>query len=564
MTVQDQTSQPLPREATTLDRVLLWTVFLGTLATFALNSDSISVIRELASTSAWAQLRLVVVILLLLAVPVTLVLKGSQGSRRLLWLLPVISLLILLDVTYGGRDPDEAVHLRMAWLMTQGVLPYVDFFTVRNLLWHLCMTPVTLLLEDDMRILAVVRTIELLVTLATFAWLVPVCRAARCHPLTPFLVFAFPFYAWGAVEFRADPPMTLLLVGSLWALSKERPILAGVFSGLAYLMLQKAAFHGIAIGAGILLSGMGVRTLLRYAVPATLISLLPFPIAYATRIGDFYYECAYQCSGVFASYHQKTPFLKSMPVLVFGIEVQAIPVIFLAAAIGLGIWWRGGQKYERMLAVALVVDFIVVFGTKLAFKNYLLFPLLLLSLAVSAAFKAALDRRWKSDLENALPVMIVLSLLAVASLRWSAVPPPTGIPIEDSQFILNILPKNETFYGNGGRANLVSPIFRKNPNYYAHDQFGFQAWLGNSGFKTPYYPPADLHSVAKNPPGVAVFAKERISGFLDVMKKEAGVSYLEVGDGIYLREDLREQAEPYLTGRYFPISRTTPPTQPEE
>lgn len=506
------------------------------------NSALLANVRENVTTyPLWGGVRMTVVTILALLIPVSLL--GSKKLQRLLvWLTVPLAIFTLLDVTFGGRDPDEAVHLRMAWLWTQGQLPYIDFFTFRHQLWHITLIPLVRWFEDDMRILLVGRLLEFSFTLVTFALLVPICRVARCHPAIPFIVTAFPLFPWGSVEIRSDPPMTMLLVASLWALTKNRGVLAGVFSGLAYLAIQKAAMHGIAIGAGILISGLGWSLFFRYALSATVVSLSPFLFVGFTKIGTMYYECVYKSSGAFAASKHGMPFLKSMPFLVFGEELSAFPVFFLAVVIGLVLWWRSQAPIQKMLAVCLIVDFAFIFATKIAYKNYLLFPLVLAGLAAAAAYRSADEINSPSPIERALPSTIVIASLLLGAIRWSAFP-PTRIPIEDSQKMLQLCPKDETWHGDGIYANMISPIFRLDSSYYAHDQSNHQRMFDLSGFTPPFYPPISLDPLLERPPGVVVLQGQRAEDFLERMRRERQLEYLEVMPHVYQRSDLAKRSE---------------------
>lgn len=521
-----------PKSPTMVIRVAQGCFLLLALWSMHFESPLIASVREeFFSQPFWGGIRFVLCLVPILLVPLAFL--KDKTRPYLLWLLPLLGLAILLDATFGGRDPDEPAHLRMCWLMGEGWMPYRDFFTVRNLLWHALCIPWVQWMEGNLQVIVVARVIMLVATLGIFALLVPICKHGKCHPLVTFLVLGVPFFPWATVEFRADPPMTLLLMGSLWALARERPLLAGALSGVGYLMLQKAAIHGFAMGVGILVSGFGWRFLLQYSLGAVVVSSLHFLWAWACGVWSEYYYCTFVCSATFAGYHQRTPLLDGLPVLVFSEEFIHFPVFMLAAAVGCLLWWRSGCKFQRFLAVCLFVDFGLVVLTKLGYKNYLIFTMLLLALSAARAFQYAVTHAPESPLEKAYPYLIVLLVMSVGALRWSAFP-PASIQYDTAQMLLERLPPEETYYGDGWQGSLSSPIFRANPTYYSHMQSAFRGLFDKMQLQTPDYPPAELEVLVKNPPGAFVAEEPLTRALLERM----GENYVQVSEGVYLRRDL--------------------------
>lgn len=516
--------------------MLLGVCFCLTLVSFGQDVYLIHNVRAFVESSPpWGLLRL----LGCLSPPVlvAVALLGPREKRHwLFWPLIFLGILALLDVTLGGRDPDEPVHLRMIWMMGEGLVPYRDFFTVRHLLWHAMCIPLTQLMEGSLDIIYVVRILMFLISLASLGLLVVLSRQCRSHPVAAVLVLAFPLFLWGSVEFRADPPMTLLLLAALIALARNSPVWAGVLSGVAFLMLQKAAFHGIAMGAGILISGMGLACFFRYSAAAVCISLLHALWALLLGIWDEYFICCVKSSGVFASFHQKTPFAESKAVLVFTRELAFNPALFLLAGLGVFLWWRSGDKFSRLMAVCLVLDLALVFAGKIAYKNYLLFPLALLALAASRSFQEWEKVETKSRLESALPTVMVLLIVSIGFMRHSAWP-PTTVNLTEAKALSKLLPPQETYYANGHRGNLVSPIFRMSPNYYAHDSSSFYFWFKEAQVEPPVESPLTLAGLLQQPPGAFAVGNTRTETVLSALR-EVGVSYLEIMPGVYLRSDL--------------------------
>jgi hypothetical protein len=530
-------------------RGLMGLCFLVALWSLGQSTDLLSLLREFVSRDPpWGGIRLFCSLLPIVLVPVAFIL-GPKTRQRLFWPLALVSVLVLFDVTLGGRDPDEPVHLRMIWMMGEGLVPYQDFFTVRHLLWHAMCIPMVKLMGGSLYVVHAARVLMFLISVGCLALLVPLARRCHGHYVAPLLAVAVPFYAWGAVEFRADPPMTFLLLAALVALGRKAPVWAGVLSGVAFLMLQKAAFHGIAMGAGILLSGMGWQCFFRYSAGAVSVSLLHALWAVLWGVWNDYYLCTIKSSGVFASFHQQTPIVESLPVLVFGQELAFYPLLFILALIGTVLWWRSGEQFSRLMAVCLVVDLALVFVGKIGFKNYLLFPVALLALAASRAYAEAESRQPASRLEAALPTAALLLALAVGAIRHSAMP-PTSIDISEASLVASRLPADELYFTDSHRGNLVSPIYRMNPTYYAHSASRFRYWFLDGQAEAPKYMPGDPERLLENPPGCFVMPPKGAAEFLALARERKQIEYVEILKGVYLRKDLAEA--PSVSGKDQP------------
>lgn len=540
-----------------LRRLLVGLCFLLAVWSLYYSSPLLSTLREFAHTEPRGMLRLLLSLLPVLMIGAAL--GVAPRKRRLLfWPLVVVSLLVMLDVTFGGRDPDEPVHLNMAWLIGEGLAPYRDFFAVRHMLWHVLCIPMISLMEDSVYIVHVARFVTFLTSVAFLVLVALLARRCQAHPIAPLLAVAVPFFSWGAVEFRADPSMTLLLLGAIWAIYRKSPLWAGVLSGIAYLMLQKAAIHGLAMGVGILLAGMGWRCFLQYSVAAVGVSLLHALWALLWGLWNDYYICTLESSTGFAAFHQGTPLLKSLSMIVVGEELRYFPLLFVLAGIGCALWWRSKEPFERFLAVCLVVDLGLVFMSKIAFKNYLLFPVVLLALAASRAFTEAESQENPSRLEGALPTIIVLLMLTVGYVRHSALP-PTRIDTSEAQLLLEILPPEETYYTDSLRGNLVSPIYRKSPSYFPHSASRFRIWLGEEGAARLQALPGSDEQSWEPLPGAFSMEKDRNERYLDFLREVHNVEYVEIAPDIYVRPDLLSEAQ---KAGVRDVSETVRPIQP--
>ena len=119
----------------------------------------------------------------------------------------------------------------------------------------------------------------LFMLMATAASACPTCSAATCSgPAAAGLVTASAMLAFhGFIQYasngpREKTPMTLFVIGALWAVTHRRWFTAGVLTSLATLCLQTAffsTFTAVAVGALLLATGGRIRALVRIAARRT-------------------------------------------------------------------------------------------------------------------------------------------------------------------------------------------------------------------------------------------------------------------------------------------------------
>ena len=138
------------------------------------------------------------------------------------------------------------------------------------------------------------RVLFLLISVATVAMVYVVGRnlfgspAAGLASASTFLCF-YGFIEYASNGPREKTPMVLFLVCVMWALGRRRWFLAGVFLGLATLVLQIALFVGAPLVGVALVVGLRRGALLRAIARVALGGLAPLAVvsAYFLVVGAF-------------------------------------------------------------------------------------------------------------------------------------------------------------------------------------------------------------------------------------------------------------------------------------
>ena len=218
------------------------------------------------------------------------------------WSLPWLALaayVILIAIMLPNRhwDPDEFEHAQAAWLIAQGLIPFVDFFEHHTPLWHLLAALPARLLgpavtpDGPMAFLVGARLASLAASLATVAltWTLARRLAGRsAAAIAAALLASASFFLLKGIEVRPDPLAMLGLITTSYALTRATTsashrwaVAAGIACGLTVMASQKAicAAPGLALGFLWLASGrLGPRAAIRrsmLAAAAAFLAALP-------------------------------------------------------------------------------------------------------------------------------------------------------------------------------------------------------------------------------------------------------------------------------------------------
>ncbi|MCY3740944.1 MAG: glycosyltransferase family 39 protein [Candidatus Poribacteria bacterium] len=119
--------------------------------------------------------------------------------------------------------PDETQHLHATWAVTQGQLPYRDFWENHTPLLYYCLSPLILLLDEGVQIIFIARGIMFLLVLAilyaTYK-IAKTCYGTQVAILGVLLLTYMVTFTTMTIETRPDIPITLLELISLYLFIK--------------------------------------------------------------------------------------------------------------------------------------------------------------------------------------------------------------------------------------------------------------------------------------------------------------------------------------------------------
>lgn len=156
-------------------------------------------------------------------------------------------------------DPDEFEHMRAAWFVWTGEVPYRDFFEHHTPLIYFLLAPLFRFLDvahnPDSAVMAFLffRFLMLCIVVATLAVQYGTLRAANDRPMTLFAVLLLlnsDTMLLKGTEIRPDVMAGLFMAAALWALAasgagesaasrRARFAVSGIALGLALLLTQK-------------------------------------------------------------------------------------------------------------------------------------------------------------------------------------------------------------------------------------------------------------------------------------------------------------------------------------
>ena len=180
-----------------------------------------------------------------------------KSIQAIVGVFAVIFLPLLAYFKYFSKDTLEHVHC--AWMMHNGLLPYVDFFQNHNPLLWILLVPLLKIGPESSQILIILRMIQVAGVIVIF-WLTD--RLARQIPLEKetrwlalFFMVTMPSFFISTVDLRPDLGQVILSMFSilffLRSFDQNDRIdigISGFAAGLAFLFLQKAVFLFVAYG----------------------------------------------------------------------------------------------------------------------------------------------------------------------------------------------------------------------------------------------------------------------------------------------------------------------------
>lgn len=164
--------------------------------------------------------------------------KGRAAERlspREMWLiaLPIIIGASLAFAFSQPVDVDEAEHIHSAWLISEGHVPFEDFFCTHSPLLHHMLAPVMRVLPHSAVVLDVSRVLSLLLTVAASVVVLALSRQlwGREHDLWA-IGLLLGAVVWSQMYWiRPDVAATVLTLGAVLALSRSRGPLNAAAAG---------------------------------------------------------------------------------------------------------------------------------------------------------------------------------------------------------------------------------------------------------------------------------------------------------------------------------------------
>ncbi len=438
-----------------------------------------------------------------------------------------------LHLVFNSLDPDEPVHLHIAWQLGQGLIPYVDFMTVRHMLLHGLWSPLMVVMEGNLSVIPLTKFLFWCLMGGTVWLLGLIAKELGADPwAAAILVLCLPNFVWASVEFRADPPANFLALLALLFLLRGRPEGAGASVGTAFLMIQKAGVHGVCLGLGGLLAGRSVRFLLRLTGVALAVASLHFLIPYSLGFGSDYLRCCYLYPNAFLGGRgiEKNPAW-----LVFWLTTKNFPLHFLAGVVGFGICLKpGSNPGRRQLAGTALTAALSLYLMGVAWKNWTLFATCCLTLVAALGWTTLVGRDQKG-LAASVPTVVLLMMASMSLFHWAA-QPPQGLDLSGPQAALERTAPDQTYHGEDNLGNLYNPLFRHNASYFGITQSAYDLMVRRAEPERRFLP-LDLEPLVASPPKTMVIEKQqRLQEILRAMER-AGVAYERYDQHLWVRRD---------------------------
>jgi 4-amino-4-deoxy-L-arabinose transferase-like glycosyltransferase len=199
------------------------------------------------------------------------------GMRRLapgvLAALVALAVVLRIGVVLNRRiDPDESQHLHVAWLITEGQVPYRDFWEHHLPFFHYAMAPLTAWLTERPEVYFAARSIMVLLAAVAvvLTWRLARRLSADGAVWAVVVLLFLPQFAETSTETRPDVPALVAHLASLLALVRWRENgragwlwIAGAWQGVALALSIKAVFAlagVVAVVAGLPRGGRTPRT----------------------------------------------------------------------------------------------------------------------------------------------------------------------------------------------------------------------------------------------------------------------------------------------------------------
>jgi hypothetical protein len=328
--------------------------------------------------------------------------RVATTERLLIVAIVLLSLLVLCYAMHRRFDHDEFEHIHSAWYVSEGYVPYSDFFQNHHpLLWY-SIAPVLLILGYSTQTVVQIRLVMLGLTLgiAVMTYLIAraVTSSTRASLLSVLLLLSMVMFVEKTIEIRPDVPQVLLGMISVYFFVRfiqtretRQAVGAGLAAGFSFLFLQKTLFLLVAYAALLCYELWRRRVSIK--------SVLGCATAFSTPV--LLFLCYLVASGSFREY-VLTNWLVNMywlepvsplryPSRSFASQ-NALFWLLIPVAVGFILVDRKTDRASKALAFIGVVLLSSVCLVRAPYRQYFMFAIPLLCISVAQFLAYAFDR----------------------------------------------------------------------------------------------------------------------------------------------------------------------------
>ncbi|NMC36087.1 hypothetical protein GYA49_03495 [Candidatus Beckwithbacteria bacterium] len=305
----------------------------------------------------------------------------------------IACLFVLSLFRYFNHDGFE--HIHTTWYLTQGKVPYKDFYQHHNPLFWYLLYPIVFLLQNNSFILISARVLMWLLAvgigITTYFLCFKVSRQKILSLFSVLLLLACPFFLGSAIEIRPDVPQVLFGLTSIYFLldffdknSKKSLTISSFFVSFSFLFLQKTIFLLTAYAFLFMYEFLRKKIAIKQIVFFVLVFLIPQFIfilwLYINNALPDYILTSWQMN--VARKDSVSPFwiVKS----IYGLAFFGSCIISSLGILSIKIFTQTQKKLAFLSLTLLASVFIVPY----AYLQYFLFsiPLLIINLALFSAY----------------------------------------------------------------------------------------------------------------------------------------------------------------------------------
>jgi Dolichyl-phosphate-mannose-protein mannosyltransferase len=359
-------------------------------------------------------------------------------------------------------NADELQHLHAAWMVSQGLTPYLDFWENHTPLLYYIAAPVLAASHQEIASILFLRAILSVAGIGILLlvyWIARASQRDRFTSLVAALLLAYSsIFMQKTIEFRPDQPLVICWLLGLWFVirssteNKQWWFLGGLFVGTGMLFTPKALMCYAALVLFIIAMRLPLRTLLKriilcstgFIIPILVLALFFYPqealapLIQLTLLDNFHYPDL-----------RRPSFLLSIPNLSF----------LLLGFAGMILSFRK-NKNEILLVPALFLFVSLVFLLPSTFSQSALTFLPLFAIYGAVTFKEVREPKPKV----VLILFVVLAAVIIPFVSLLLTNPLRATNREQFElisFLVNhIGPEERVFDGN------AAYIFRRQAYFY--------------------------------------------------------------------------------------------------